>query len=97
MYAEAYLTNRIERQPDGWPVFVDQAGKEWLTARVKSVLSNNGPLIISTVVYWVWRVYAGEPKPECLQHVALIDAQYAAVHRALIAAGAEQVWVLPNS
>lgn len=83
-YVPSYLIN-CERDAEGWPKFVEPKQREWLTEQVTKLTSTPDFVTINEVVYWIFRQ---SDAPKC----AVLDAQYAAVHRALLAAGCEQGW-----
>jgi hypothetical protein len=109
-YVENYLMN-VERQPDGWPMGIEEPEKEWLTRGVKAVLRRPGSTpvalrimeihshletLLSTGMLWGKTVDTVPPYPEGgkWKKAALWDYRLACVHRALLAADAEQVWRL---
>jgi hypothetical protein len=83
-YVPTYLTS-VERDAEGWPTFLTAKQREWLIEQVQRLTSTPDYVTIDNLVFWVFR-QSDAPK------WALRDAQYAAVHRALLAANCEQAW-----
>jgi hypothetical protein len=83
-YVPTYLTS-VERDSEGWPKFVTTEQRAWLTAKVQECIERHSQNTIGNIVWWVFRL------PDSPRWVVL-DAQYAAVHRALLAADCRQVW-----
>jgi hypothetical protein len=85
-YVPTYLTS-VERDSEGWPKFVTTEQRGWLTTKVTELLMQKEARGMEALVYWVFHS-PGSPR------WPLLDAQYAAVHRALLETGARQVWTL---
>jgi hypothetical protein len=83
-YVPTWLT-MDDRDAEGWPKFVTAEQRKWLVAKVKEFIERRGPVTLQVLVWWIFRE-EGSPR------WAVFDAQYAAVHRALLEAGCEQVW-----
>lgn len=91
LYVETYLTN-VHRDRCGWPTFMDDESKEWLTDRVRTVLEQHGHLSLDTVYRMAWGRMPDSQVPVKLRGICLWDALYAATHRALLNAKAEKLW-----
>lgn len=83
-YVPTYLTS-VERDASGWPNFITAEQRAWLIAKVQECIERHGPNTIGNIVWWVFHL------PDSPRW-AVWDAQYAAVHRALLAADYRQVW-----
>jgi len=86
----------LDRQPDfGWPDWMDKDAREWLTARVRALLTEHGPQKLMTLYRWATDTCQETDVPECLREARLWDALLGVMHRALCNADAEQLWHLP--
>lgn len=88
-YVPGYLSN-VERQFDGWPVWVKDEEKEPLTKAAREVLDMFPDGVSLDRVYClIERNHKFDALKACLW-----DALYAVVHRALLNAEADEVWVI---
>jgi hypothetical protein len=94
MYVDTYLTwlEHTEKTPTGWPTWVTPDAQEWLVARVKETLAKYGPLPIDELYRLAWKRH--DDQPECLRGAKIWDAIYGTLYRALLFAGAGQVFKL---
>lgn len=83
-YVPSWLTMG-DRDATGWPKFVTGDERAWLVEKVKEIVTARGVPTITEIVYWIFTL------PDSPRW-ALIDAQFAATHRALLEAGFTQVW-----
>ena len=94
-YVANYLTYG-ERDMTGWPKFADEGAREWLVERVRTTLLQwQRPMFLDEIVRSVFVLTPRSERPECLRDCAILDAQFAVVHRALLSLNAEHVWRLP--
>lgn len=91
LYEPGYSAYGGERDGRGWPKFVDAEGRAWIVERVKEVLETYPPTTLRVIERLAWG-NAVNGVPECLRKVSLWEARYAVVHRALLEAGAEELW-----
>jgi len=91
-YVQGYQTYG-PRDAGDWPSFVDNEGKAWLTERVRDALVERGAMTLSTLYHVVWRSSSSNGQlPVCLTGVALWDAIYACLHRAVLDVDGESCW-----
>jgi len=84
----------VERGYAGWPKFIanDKSKQEWLIDHVKLILIQYGPLSTAEV----YDILGSKFDISFLELGCLYDGIYACVDRALRAADARQVWILPK-
>jgi hypothetical protein len=95
-YVPSYLVN-IERQYDGWPKGISDGEKAELIELVTRALSQSPKTLLLVYDFGRRETIEKEFKRRCPVYYdsALCDFSYACLHRALLAAQAEQVWRLP--
>lgn len=91
-YVPHYLIN-VERQFDGWPKCVTDEQKEEATAAAKEILKQFPQGVDLDLVYRQMQ----HRRVSAIKDAVLYDYIYAVCHRALLAAQAVQIWVLPAS
>jgi hypothetical protein len=106
-YIASYLTN-VERQLDGWPKGVGESEKKWLTRAVMSVFrlhqmrgtDKECGLSLAQVHERMRGLVDGLEsggEPDWLfPRASVMDFRLACVHRALLEADAEPVWILSS-
>ena len=77
---------------EGWPLGTTPELKAWLSDRAQEFFTRGEPRHAELHVVYGW--INGQRGPDPWQTAALLDWRYAAVERALRAAGARQVWAL---
>ena len=92
MYTETWMSYG-PRDSMGWPTFVTQEARKWLTQKVREKLQGSGPMGLDLLYRTTWK-YPTKDCPECLRNVAVYDAIYAVTHRAALEAGASRVFAL---
>jgi len=94
-YVPTYLMY-VQRDGTGWPITnngsLSTETKFWAQEKVKELLKDK-PLPLHVVHDWFFR---DKSLPNELKRSILVDWNYALVHRALLAAGANTVWRLEN-